>query len=264
MRTLRKYWRSGRAAGIAGLVVWLAGCGVNEVDIPDLFGPSERAESLVLRATPDVLVADGASFSVVEGVFRDRNGQPLPGRAILFKIGDEDGNEISLGSLSSDAGKGNTITDNNGIARVLYTSPPRTDATANQSVLIMGRPVGTDFNGEFYRFVRIELRSAEPRLFPQVPGNVLPFCNFLWETPNAPNGVLRAPGFVQLNSTASDEDGTIVRYEWFFSDMVNGGVEYAPDTGHVFRQAGTWTVTHIVTDDDGGQRACAADFVVLP
>jgi hypothetical protein len=258
------FWRNGFTVAALGWCLVLAGCGVNEVDIPDLFGPSERAESLVLRATPDVLVADGASFSVVEGVFRDRNGQPLPGRAILFKIGDESGNEISLGSLSSDAGKGNTITDNNGIARVIYTSPERTNATANQSVLIMGRAVGTDFNGDTYRYVRIELRSAEPRLFPQVPGNTVPFCNFLWEIPNSPGGVLRAPVFVQFNSTSNDTDGgTIVRYEWYFTDLVNGGVEYAPDTGHVFHKPGTWTVTHIVTDDDGGQAACAADFTVL-
>jgi len=261
MRTLGMYTRSAKAA-LAALCLALSGCGVNEVDIPDLFGPSERGESLVLTASPDVLVADGRSFSLVQGIFRDRNGQPIRGRAILFKIGDESGHEISLGTLSSDAGKGNTNTDANGVAQVIYTSPPRTDATANQSVLIMGRPVGTDFNAETYRYVRIELRSAEPRLFPQVPGNVSPFCNFLWETPNSPAGVFRAPVFVQFNSTSNDEDGTIVRYEWFFSDLVNGGVEYAPDTGHVFQRPGTWVVTHIVTDDDGGQKACAATFTV--
>src|SRR5262245_49034832 len=75
------------------LCLGLLGCGVNEVDIPDLFGPSSTGESLVMMATPDVLVADGRSFSVIQGVFRDRNAQPIVGRAILFKITDESGHE---------------------------------------------------------------------------------------------------------------------------------------------------------------------------
>lgn len=248
------------SATVTALCLGLLGCGVNEVEIPDLFGPSSQAESLVVHANPDALVADGQSFAVVQGIFRDKNGQPIRGRAILFKITDEDGNEISLGTLSSDAGKGNTITDANGIAQVIYTSPPRTDATANQTVVIQGRPVGNDFNGQRYNSARIELRSAEPRLFPQVPNNALPECNFLWETPNG----LRAPAFVQFNSTSFDPDGTIIRYEWFFSDDLTGRATYSPDTGHIFRTPGVWTVTHIVTDDDGGQRACAAPFTILP
>lgn len=38
----------------------------------------------------------------------------------------------------------------------------------NTSVLVAARPIGTDADGQIYRTVRIELRSAEPRLFPQI------------------------------------------------------------------------------------------------
>jgi hypothetical protein len=241
---------------IAG-VVTLA-CTANEVDIPDLYGPSARAESLQLFANPDALVADGSSFAIVQAVLRDKNAQPIRGRAVLFKITDEDGREASIGTLSSDAGKGTVITDANGVAQAIYTSPPRTDATANQSILIQARVLGTDFNGERANSVRIELRSAEPRLFPQNPGNALPLCNFLWEAPNG----YRAPAGVLFQTTASDPDGTIVRYEWTFGDDPRGGVQYSPDTGHIFRTPGRWTVLHVVTDDDGGQSSCAAAFTI--
>jgi hypothetical protein len=233
----------------AGLGLALHGCGVGEVEIPELSGPSERWESLNVTATPDLLVADGRSFSVIRGIFRDGNGQPLPGRAIAFHTSDESGNFANIGLLSSDV----AVTDANGIAQITYTVPPRTDATANQTVRVNARAIGSDFNGQegFYRFVRIELRSAEPRLFPQVPGNASPSCTFIVEAP----GGLRAPVSVLFQTTSSDTDGTIVRYEWKFSDNPNpsGTEAYSPDTNHIFRTSGTFVITHITTDDDGGQ-----------
>jgi len=237
---------------VAGLGFALHGCGVGEVEIPELAGPSERWESLNLTATPDLLVADGRSFAVIRAMFRDGNAQPLPGRAIAFHTSDESGHFANIGTLSSDV----AVTDGNGIAQIIYTVPPHTDATANQTVLVNARAVGNDFNGQIgeYRYVRIELRSAEPRLFPQVAGNASPTCNFIVEAP----GGLRAPAAVSFQNTSFDSDGTIVRYEWKFSDNPNPGVTeaYSPDTIHVFRTPGTYTATLIVTDDDGGQTVC--------
>jgi len=251
--------RNGRwAAGL--LLLAMAGCTADEVDIPDLFGPSAQAEDIQLLANPDTLVADGSSFSVIQAIFRDKNAQPIRGRAINFYITDESGNPANIGTLSNDSGKANVITDNNGVATVIYTAPVRTDATANQTVRIAARAIGTDANGVFIdHFVRLRLVSAEPRLFPQVPGNTAPDCNFIWETPNG----VRAPTAVLFQTTSSDPDGTIVRYEWFFGDDPRGGATYSPDTAHIFRTAGTWTVLHIVTDDDGAQDACAVSFTIL-
>jgi hypothetical protein len=242
---------------VAVLGATLHGCGVNEIEIPELSGPSERAESLIITATPDLLVADGRSFAVVRATFRDRNAEPLRGRAIAFHTADESGRFASIGTLSSDV----AVTDGNGIAQIIYTAPPRTDATANQTVLVQARAIGNDFNGQeggLYRTARIELRSAEPRLFPLNPTNNPPKCFFIVEAPLG----LRAPVTVLFQTTSSDEDGTIVRYEWRFSDDPNPTLPgtYSPDTAHVYRQAGTWRVTHTVTDDDGGQSSCFVDL----
>jgi len=243
---------------VAALGAALHGCGVHELEIPDLSGPSERAESLVITATPDMLVADGRSFAVVRAIFRDRNSQPIPGRAISFRTADESAQFASIGTLSSDV----AVTDANVIAQVIYTAPPRTDATANQTMLVMARAVGNDFNGAegWDRRVRIELRSAEPRLFPLNPTNDPPVCDFIAETPLG----TQAPVTVLFQNTSYDPDGTIIRYEWKFSDNPNPTVTdtYSPDTAHVYRSAGTWIVTLTVTDDDGKQQSCPKSIVI--
>jgi hypothetical protein len=249
------------ALGMSALM--MASCDVNDVRTPELIGPAERAESLILTASPDVLVADGVSFSVVRGTFRDQNGQPLRGRAIYFAIADESGRFAQIGKLSSD--KGNVLTDQNGIATVIYTSPVRTDATANQNVLIVARPVGDDANGEIfngnlpttlYRRVRIQLVSAEFRQFPERSGNANPTCNFVVEAPNG----MRAGVTILFQNTSADSDGVITRYEWRFDDTSN--IEYAPDTSHVFKSSGTHNVNLTVTDDDGGQAACFVNLSI--
>jgi len=250
------------AAGV-GLLVFYTGCGLDKVEIPDLEGPSELGLSLRLTVTPDVVTADGFSTAFVQAEVHDENGRPLGNRDIFFAIADESGRFADIGTLFDLAGNrlGATEaiirTNGQGLAQLIYRTPPRTDATANQTILVGARPVGTDANGAVYRSVRLELRSAEPRLFPQVPGNVAPTCTFIVEAPDG----FRAGRSILFQTTASDIDGTIVRYEWFFGDGTN--VDYHPDTNHVFRFPGTYTVTHKCTDDDGGQGAFAATITVF-
>jgi PKD domain len=251
-----------KVVAVLGLVLGQGGCGLNDVDIPSFDGPSEMANALRLTVTPDVITADGFSTAFVQAELRDQNAQPLANRDILFAIADNEGRFADIGTLYDLAGnrlgatEATIRTNAQGLAQIIYKAPPRTDATANQSILIFGRPVGTDFDGQFYRTVRLELRSAEPRLFPQDPGNIEPLCSFVVEM-----GSGRAGSSILFQSTSSDPDGTIVRYEWFFGDGT--GVVYFPDTNHIFRFPGSYTVTHIVTDDDGAQKACAATVTVF-
>jgi len=253
-------------AGVALLVAY-AGCGFNGVEVPELVGPSEQGTSVALIASPDVIVADGFSTSLITATIRDQNGQPIAGRDIFFAVSDDKGNFADIGDLRSTVtgigvGTGLQVRTNaQGIAAVVYEAPARTDATANQMVRVSARPVGTNADAALYRTVAIELRSAESRLFPQVPGNKLPTCSFAVQTTGKSTCSSPVSCTVQVNasvlfqSTSFDLDGTIVRYFWSFG---NGKTADHADVSTSYSIAGTYTVTHLVTDNNGGQAACAA------
>jgi hypothetical protein len=251
-----------------GLAAWLAlsfgGCTTHEVNVPELDGPSEQGISLVLKVSKDVLVSDGRDFAVVTATVRGPDGRAAQNQDVFFAIADESGHFADIGVIvgSNGPGTGATVRTNaQGVAQVLYEAPARTDATANQTVLVLARVVGSDFNGDAYHQVRIELRSAEPRLFPANPTNLLPTCTFVVEPAVGPYRTNQVIGF---HSTGSDADGTIIRYEWNFGDGTSGD---APDTAKVYRTPGSYTVTHSTIDDDGGRSTCvtqAPGVVVTP
>ena len=241
----------------------LGSCGLDKVEVPDYDGPSALGLDIRLTANPDIVVADGFSTSLIQATVRDQNGRLVSGKAIFFSVTDSEGRIADLGTLRSTSGSGvgtgiQVTTNSAGVAQVSYEAPPRTDATANQTVLIMVRPVGDDFNGQVYRTVRIELRSAEPRLFPQDSTNLLPLCGFVIEPGAGPYHVNQVIG---LQSTSSDPDGRIVRYQWYFGD---GTSDDKPDVAKVFHVTGSFVVTHLVTDNLGGQKACQATLPIVP
>jgi hypothetical protein len=239
-------------AGVLALTAGGVGCNLDKKTIPPLSGPAELGQSVQLTASPDVITADGFSTASVQVVMRGPNGQPLSGVGVFFALADAAGNFGDIGKLSSSS----ATTGSNGIAQVIYKSPPRTDATANRTIFIEARPISGDANGQLYRRVRLELRSAEPRLFPPVPGNVPPVCNFVMEP---------ATGIVAINqdllaqTSSFDADGSIVRYEWDFGD---GTQEDKPDVTHRYGLPGEYTLTHVVTDNGGIQAACEATVTV--
>jgi hypothetical protein len=259
-------------AGI-GLLVAYAGCGFDGVEVPELIGPSEQATSVTLTASPDIITADGFSTSLITATVFNQNGQPAAGRDIFFAVSDASGNFADIGELRSTAtgvgvGTGLQVRTNaQGIAAVVYEAPARTDATANQFVRVSARPLGTDATSALYRTVAIELRSAESRLFPQNPNNTKPVCGFTVQvtgksTCTTPTTCTIPPNTsVLFQSTAFDPDpgGTIVRYFWSFG---NGKTADHADVSTSYSIAGTYTVTHVVTDNNGGQDACAASITV--
>lgn len=256
------------AAGLLACGLTLQGCGLDEVKVPEsLIGPSELGISLQMLAFPDIVVADGIQTAVIQALVRDQNGKPVVGRGIVFTISDEAGRTAEIGTLTSATGArvfGSTTinTNANGVAQVVYTTPERRDFTANSRIVIGARPVGTDANGAPYTTLRIELRSAEPRRFPQVPGNASPTCAFNV----APNNPTNKEGTVlRFFSTANDADGFIVRYEWYFGDGTSStGAEGHIDIQKGYPFAGTYTVTHIVTDNAGAQSSCSRTVVIVP
>jgi len=237
----------------AGLCLLLANCTVHDVEIPAIDGPSETGFSMALAVSKDILVADGRDFAVVTATVRGPDGRVAPNQDVFFAIADESGRFADIGVIvgSNGPGTGATVrTNSQGVAQVLYEAPPRTDATANQSVLVLARIVGNDVNGRFYQSVRIELRSAEPRIFPENPNNVAPKCNFIIEPAVGPYRTGQVIGF---HSTSTDSDGVIIRYEWTFGDGTRGD---QPDNAKVYGSPGTYIVTHTVVDDDGASATC--------
>jgi hypothetical protein len=254
----RARYAAALSLGLA-LVLGAAGCGLDDVEIPELDGPSELGLSVKLLVSPDIITADGFSTALVTIEMRDQNGGAIAGRDVFLSISDESGRFADIGEFRNSNGPGTGVTvrtNGQGVAQAVYEAPARTDATAHQSVLISARPIGTDFAGAVYRTVRIELRSAEPRLFPQNPNNASPTCNFAVQAPNG----FRTNVSILFQSTSSDSDGTIVRYEW---DFGNGTRSDHSDVNASYRLAGSYTVTHVVTDDDGAQEACAAIVTVF-
>lgn len=241
----------GRVTAVGTLVLLLAlgGCGLEEVSIPaDLIGPAGLGVNLKISVTPDVLLADGRSAAVVTVTVRDQNGQPRSGVTIILAIADETFSFIDLGKLDAET----LTTGGDGVARTRYTAPPRTDATADQLILIVARPVSDDAGGQIYRTAAIELRSAEPKLFPNDPTNVAPVCRVITEPPT---NTVKVNESILFQDTSSDVDGTIVRYFWDFAD---GDTDDAPDVEHHYTTPGIYQVRHFVTDDDGALGTCAA------
>jgi hypothetical protein len=265
METMRNSSPRFRPAAALAVLLALSGCGLDEIQVPELDGPSELGNALKLTATPDVITADGFSTSAIQGQLFGPNGEVIAGRDVFFFISDADGFAADIGELrtSNGPGTGATVRTNaQGVAQVIYEAPARTDATANMTVLVNARPVGTDFEGQVYRTVRIELRAAEPRLFPQNPaGNTPPSCGFAVQVvgkstcTSATSCTIPINTSVLFQSTSFDTDGTIVRYFWSFG---NGRNADHPDTSTSYSIAGTYTVTHVVTDNNGGVSACQA------
>lgn len=252
---------AGRAGLALAALLALAGCGLDEVDVPEIDGPSTFGLNLTLTATPDLLVADGRSTSLITATLLGPDGRPLPNRELFFTIADESGRFADIGNFPTQNGPGTGIsvrTNGQGVAQVVYETPARTDATANQTVLIAARPIGNDASAAVYRTVRIELRSAEPRLFPPNPNNASPVCGIVVETPNG----TRTNVAILFQTRSFDPDGVIVRYEWFCGN--NTGPVYSPDIACVYRTPGSYTVTQRVTDDDGGQSSCSVPVVITP
>jgi PKD domain-containing protein len=240
------------AATVLGTLLALGACSTDKVSKPSLSGPSELAIALGLAASPDVLTADGRSTAAVQAVVHDQNGHTSAGVPITFALLDSSGTFADIGALNTTS----AVTGPDGTATVIYRAPFRTDFTANGTVQVGARPLGTDARSAIYRTVAIELRSAEGRLFPPKDNNTLPNCGIVVEAPNG----FKTGQDILFQTASNDPDGTIVRYFWTFGD--DSPTEDLPDVNHAYKVAGSYTVTHIVTDNNGGQKDCTVAVTI--
>src|SRR5262245_50396505 len=95
-----------------------SGCALTGTSTPPLTGPSELGLSLLLAATPDVLVQNGISRAKVSVTARDANAQPIRGLRLTLEV-DGDQAAVDSGRLSNRS----ATTDDFGEASVVYTAP---------------------------------------------------------------------------------------------------------------------------------------------
>jgi PKD repeat protein len=194
------------------------------------------ATAIVVTVSPDVLVQDGASQSLIQITARDANGQPLRNASLRVEVA-VDGAIADFGTLSAR----NVVTDANGRASVVYTAPPAPAfALVTDTVIeVLVTPAGTDFGNATARSVKI-------RLTP--PGNVgQP------ESPLRPDFVV--PGGtvgtqVVFSATVVDASGAdataqVGAYQWEFGD---GGAASGRNVTHTYRDVGTFAVSLTITD----------------
>lgn len=226
------------AAGAAMLLV-LAGCTLKNQDPPALAGPSEFGTSLSMTASPDTIVQDGASQSVIAIVARDPNNQAVPNLSLRVDV-------VVNGAFANDFGRlsaRNITTGSDGRATVVYTAPPQPPDHNDPEVLvrIYVTPVGNNFDNAWSWSAAIRL--VQPSTI-YVPGS--PTAQFVY-TPSSPT---RGQYVFFDGSLSADPDGYIVSYQWSYGD---GESETGQTQDHDFVNPGSYNVTLTVTDNAGNR-----------
>ncbi len=256
----------------AGLLTMAVACTLDNPEAGDLSGPSELGTSIELRAVPDSLVSDGFSSSIIEAVVRNANGERVAGRTVNFDITTPGaGSFLDLGNLAPvngarpaaggvESGPSSAVTDGNGVARVRYWAPFRTDQENDTSVIITGRQQSTNFANQTNRQVEIFLRAANR---PSFPGSAT--CGFIVE----PNKAFYFPGegiaftATQLTGSETCTGNEIARYEWNIYEappVYKAGREIV----HAFDVAGSYTVELVTTEAvTGCQELCDVPILVV-
>jgi hypothetical protein len=139
--------------GALAVIFAMNGCGLDEVEVPPLVGPSENGISLQMQANPDVVNADGVSQSVIRITVRDQNGRPAQGQQLLVTF-NGDGFIVAGSVLVGPLQNGISVTtDTNGIAQVVYVA----GTSSGSTVRVFAVPYGTDINGRIDNSVLIFL-----------------------------------------------------------------------------------------------------------
>jgi PKD repeat protein len=219
-------------------------------EAPDFGGPSEFGKSINISVTPDAIVQDGASQSVVTVTARGANSEPLSNQALRAEIR-VDNIPTDFGTLSAR----NLVTNADGRATLVYTAPPTPPGGSSvdpQTIVQIGvTAVTTDAANAVTQFANV-------RLLP--PGRVGPPSDLplAFTTGTAATGQAATP---VAFAVVPPEGQTIVRYTWNFGD---GAVvtTQIPSSSHTFMQSGTFVVT-VVAENSFGRTGTASRTVAI-
>jgi chitodextrinase len=236
--------------GALAVTAIAAGCTMKSQDAPPLTGPSELGTSITVSVSPDILVQDGSSQSLVTILARDSNGKALRNLSLRNEIL-VDGVRSDFGSLSAR----NVVTDNNGRATFVYTSPaglagPAVD-TPITTVSIAVTPIGSDFGNSSARLATI-------RLVPStvvVPADGLsPY--FRLGLAVSGSGTITDHQVVLFDACydpppvrpCAPTNNPVASYSWDFGD---GAAETGKSATHSYDDSGTFVVELKITDFAG-------------
>jgi hypothetical protein len=258
-----------RGLWVLGLLILgvASSCTLDNPQAPDLAGPSTAAHAIEVRAIPETLVSDGFSSSVIEAILYGPNGERLSGATIRFEIVAQ-GQFLDLGNLapvngprpgvgSVEAGPVSATTDGNGVARVRYWAPFRTDQENDTTVTIAAREQSTNIRGQLLAQADIFLRAANRASFPGTDA-----CGFTVEPVKPAYKIGEPITFIATQVTGACGPYEIARYEWNIEpDTYREG----RDIVHAFAGAGTFDVFLTTTEAVSGcQESCFTSVAIVP
>lgn len=223
---------------------------MDETSAPPLAGPSEFALGITVHATPDSILQDGASQSVISIDAKGPDGQPA--RSVSMRL------EISVGGTVQDFGTlstKTTTTDGNGTARVTYTAPPKPAESVGSGTLvtILVTPLGNDYRAEMGR--QVDIRVIPPGVIVP-PDSLVPAFTV---TPDAPTAFTQTTFDASTTTNEGVACGTRCSYAWSFGD---GGTGTGMVAQHEFRSVGTFVVQLTVSGAQGRMKSTTKTVTV--
>jgi len=224
---MRTHARRLTLASLVLLAALAPACTLQNQEIPSLAGPSGYALSVELAASPDFVLRDGSSASVVTVTVRNHEGQAVSGQRLRLSV-------TSTPSAGGEISASEVTTGSNGQATYAFYAPSlNQDVT---EVMLGATPVGTNAAESLTRSVRIAV------LGPSIPAPAFTY------SPAAP---------VQFELVAFDASGSTVggvactggcTYVWTFGSE---GTATGSLVQHRFQQRGSHAVTLKVTSASG-------------
>ncbi len=223
-------------ASVLPLAATLAACSIEKDMPPSITGPSEFGLALTMTATPDILMRDGSSMSVVTLTARNADGGALAGQRVMLGLSPSNGGTLSDYEV---------VTGPDGRASFELMAPPT--STAVDLVSIVATPVGQNFDNTVSRTMSVRLVG---------PAAPIPALSF---TPAAPERLQ----VVTFDASATTVNGAICgdecTYTWKFGNEQNA-------TGRIvtyqFQNAAAYTVQLTVTSPWGTVATTSQNIVV--